>query len=95
MKKNIDTNLGTLLNPTPTAPTKAQAPEQAPEQEHGVKRAKGNTKPVCYSIPPETAEKIRQIASWDRKTINAVATEAFEQYARNWKPTTYGEPPKF
>ena len=88
MKKNVDTNLGNLLNPTPT---KAQATVQEPV----VKRAKGNTKPVCYSIPPETAEKIRQIASWDRKTINAVATEAFEQYARNWKPATYGEPPKF
>lgn len=87
MKKNIGTNLGTLLNTNPTAPTKAQEPV--------VKRAKGNTKPVCYSIPPETAEKIRAIASWDRKTINAVATEAFEQYAQNWKPRTYGEPPKF
>lgn len=87
MKKNIDANIGNLLNPTPT---KAQDTVQEP----AVKRAKGNTKPVCYSIPPETAEKIRQIAAWDRKTINAVATEAFEQYAQNWKPTKQ-EPPKF
>ena len=90
MKKNIDTKLGNLINPTATEPTKAQAPEQEP----AVTRAKGNTKPVCYSVPPETAEKIRVIASWDRKTINAVVTEALEQYPSNWKPAQQ-EPPKF
>ena len=88
MKKNIGTDINTLLS---TNPTKAQDTVQEP----AVKRAKGNTKPVCYSIPPETAEKIRAIAAWDRKTINAVATEAFEQYAANWKPITDGQPPKF
>ena len=91
MKKNIDTNLGNLINPTP-AP--AQANEQETVQEPATQRAKGNTKAVCYSIPPETAEKVRAIASWDRKTINAVVTEALEQYAATWKPAKQ-EPPKF
>ena len=87
MKKNIDTKLGNLLNPTP-----AQA--QAPIQDTATDKAKGNYKTVCYSIPPETADKIRKIATWDRKKINAVVTEAFEQYAAKWKPSVE-EPPKF
>lgn len=91
MKKNIDTNLGTLLNPTPT---KAQAPAQETEQEPTTEKVRGNYKTVSYSIPPETADKIRQIANWDRRKLNAVVTEAFEQYIANWKPLV-GEPPKF
>ena len=90
MKKNRHTNLGNLINPTPAEPAKAQDTVQAPP----TTRAKGNTKPVCYSVPPETAEKIRAIASWDRKTINAVVTEALEQYASTWKPAKQ-VPPKF
>lgn len=89
MKKNIAANFGELLNPNAN-PTKAQGSAQDTE--------KGATpkgyKTVCYSIPPETADKIKQIAAWDRKKINAVVTEAFEQYAAKWKPTTQ-EPPKF
>ena len=86
MKKNITTGFDNLLNPNPT---KAQAPIQdtAPAKD------KANYKTVCYSIPPETADKIRKIAAWDRKKINAVVTEAFEQYAAKWKPTVE-EPPK-
>ena len=87
MKKNIDAKLGNLLNPTPT-----QAP--APVQDTETETTKGNYKTVCYSIPPETAEKIRKIAAWDRRKINAVVTEAFEQYAAKWKPSVE-EPPKF
>ena len=87
MKKDISTTYGSLLNPTPA---KAQAPVQEPATE----KAKGNYKTVCYSIPPETAEKIRQIAAWDRRKINAVVTEAFEQYAAQWKPAV-AKPPKF
>lgn len=87
MKKNITTGFDNLLNPNTT---KAQAPVQ--EQETG--KVKGNYKTVCYSIPPETAEKIRKIAEWDRKKINAVVVEAFEQYAAQWKPVV-AKPPKF
>lgn len=88
MKKNIAANFGELLNPNAN-PTKAQGSAQDTQTE----KAAAN-KIVCYSIPPETAEKIRQIAAWDRKKINAVVTEAFEQYAAKWKPTVE-EPPMF
>ena len=87
MKKNINTTLGNLINPNPTT-----APVQ--EQVADTEKTKGNYKTVCYSIPPETAEKIRQIAAWDRRKLNAVVTEAFEQYAAKWKPIV-AEPPKF
>lgn len=87
MKKNITKGFDNLLNPTP-------AQEPTPAQGTTTEKAKGNYKTVCYSIPPETADKIRQIAVWDRKKINAVVTEAFEQYAAKWKPTVE-EPPKF
>ena len=89
MKKNIGTNLGNLLS---TAPTKAQ---DTTVQEPATEKVKGNYKTVSYSIPPATAEKIRIIADWDRRKLNAVVTEAFEQYAANWKPKADGQPPKF
>lgn len=89
MKKNVNTTLGNIINPTPT--TKAQDTVQ----ETPTEKVKGNYKTVSYSIPPETAEKIRVIAEWDRRKINAVVTEAFEQYAANWKPKADGQPPKF
>lgn len=87
MKKNIETKFDALLNLNP-------AQEPTPVQDAATEKEKGNYKTVCYSIPPETAEKIRKIAAWDRKKINAVVTEAFEQYAAQWKPIVE-EPPKF
>jgi hypothetical protein len=86
MKKKITASYDSLINPTP-----AQGQVVPQEQEEKVK---GNYKTVCYSIPPATADKIRQIAAWDRRKINAVVAEAFEQYAANWKPSV-AEPPKF
>ena len=86
MKKSITASFDSLLKPTP-ANEKVNAQEPATKE-------KGNYKTVCYSIPPATADKIRKIASWDRKKINAVVAEAFEQYAAKWKPTE-AEPPKF
>lgn len=75
---------GTTANTAPTP----QETEQAPKQ-------KGNYKTVCYSIPPELAEQMRYIAYWDRKRLNAVVVEAFQQYAANWKPTTGEIPGRF
>jgi hypothetical protein len=91
-KKNniIAAGLNGILGPataTPQAPTATAAPD-APKPE----RIKGNYKTVCYSIPPELAEKIRYIAYWDRKKLNAVVTEAFEMYCNAWAPA--GEKPK-
>ena len=91
MKKNVDTTLGNIINPTPTTAAKAQDTVQ----ETPTEKVRGNYKTVSYSIPPATAEKIRVIAEWDRRKINAVVTEAFEQYAANWKPKADGQPPKF
>ena len=70
------------LNGLLAGPTSTPEAEQDTEQ---AGKAKGNYKTVCYSIPPELAERIRFIAYWDRKKINAVVVEAFQQYADNWK----------
>lgn len=89
-KKNaiIAAGLNGLLGPAP-----ASTPEVRQEQPEQATKTKGNYKTVCYSIPPELADKIRYIAYWDRKKLNAVVVEAFTQYADNWKPAT-GEKPK-
>lgn len=83
-KKNtvIAAGLNGLLSP---ATSSANTPPEA--QQGQADKQRGNYITVCYSIPPEIAEKIRYIAYWDRKKINAVVVEAFAQYAANWKPT--------
>lgn len=78
MKKNADFSLDGLLDP------------EAKVAQGG----KRNNQSVCYYIPQETADKIRKIANWEHKSINAVVIEAFEQYAASWVPSTQ-EPPKF
>lgn len=85
--------MGTLLNTNPTPPPKAQEPAQEPAPTTTGRQKKNNTV-VCYSIDADTAEKIRQIAEWDRRKLNAVVMEAFEQYIAKWVPTPR-EPPKF
>ena len=91
MTKKIDTiaaGLNGLLS-TPAASTpEVQEPEQAP-------KVKGNYKTVCYSIAPELADKIRYIAYWDRKKLNAVVSEALAAYCDSWKPSTGEKPKKF
>ncbi len=91
-KKNtiIAAGLNGLLGPAPTSTPTPEARQEQPEQ---AAKQRGNYTTVCYSIPPEIAEKIRYIAYWDRKKLNAVVVEAFEQYAANWNPST-GEKPK-
>lgn len=81
-KKNaiIAAGLGGLLTPPPASTSTPEAQQEQPAKQ------RGNYTTVCYSIPPEIAEKIRYIAYWDRKKINAVVVEAFTQYAANWKP---------
>lgn len=63
-----------------------QTPAEQPEQ------AAKSYKTVCYSISPEIAEKMKQIARFDRKRLNAVVTEAFAAYIEKWKPTTEKAP---
>ena len=94
MKKNIDTKLGNLINPTPTTPTPTKEQDTVQEPAPKVGRQKKNNTVVCYSIDADTADKIRRIAEWDRRKLNAVVMEAFEQYIAKWVPSPQ-EPPKF
>lgn len=43
-------------------------------------------KTVCYSLDAELADKIRYIAYWDRKKLNAVVAEALADYIAKWEP---------
>ena len=43
---------------------------------------------VCYRVPPEVADKIKYIAYYDRKKINAVVVEALTAYIDGWNPAT-------
>lgn len=70
--------------PTPDTVTDAQG-----------EKTKGNYKTVCYNIPPAIADYMRYIATYDRKKINAVVSEAFAEYIRNWKPAPQEKPKKF
>ncbi len=83
--KNISAGLEGLLA-TKAAPAKETATEARPAPAQPA-RAKGNYKTVCYSIPPEVAEKVKEIAYWDRKKINEVVIEAFEKFYEDWKPS--------
>lgn len=78
--------MGALLE---QAPGKAQAPAATPQEPT---KQRGNYKTVCYSIPTDVADKIRYIAYWDRKKLNAVVVEAFRAYCENWKPSTDEQP---
>ena len=88
-KKNsiIEAGLNGLLAPASAPVQPQEQPTQEPE------KIKGNYKTVCYSISPDLAEKIRYIAYWDRKKLNAVVSEALTAYCEAWKPST-GEKPK-
>lgn len=77
-KAQIAGGLNGLLAPATAVDPKTPTTTNTPE------RVRGNYKPVCYSIPPEVADKIRDIAYWDRKKINAVVVEAFTEYAAKW-----------
>ena len=89
MKKNVTAGLNGLLN---------SLPAQEPQQEQGTpataKRGGKTCKIVSYSLTAELDEKMRYIAYYDRKKINAVVIEAFEAYIANWKPAPQEKPKK-
>lgn len=89
-KKNtiINAGLNGLLAPA-RSPEGQTAPADPVEEQ-----AKKPYKTVCYSIPADLAEKIRYIAYWDRKKLNAVVSEAFAAYCAAWNPTTDVKPKK-
>ena len=74
-KSQIAGGLNGLLAPTTNATTpKAQATTTEPEQ------VKGNYKTVCYSLPPDIADRIRAQAAAERRTIGAVVAQALADY---------------
>jgi len=79
MKKNdiITGGLNGLLNPNA---------EPVPAQDETDNKTAATTTVVCYRVPPEVADKIRYIAYFDRKKINAVVTEALAAYIEAWQP---------
>ncbi len=88
MSKRIETisaGLEGLLSTNQTAAAVEQAAQEP----------KPKYKTVCYSISPDLADRIKEIAFWDRKKVNAVVTEAFRAYCDTWKPATKDKPAKF
>lgn len=47
---------------------------------------KKNYKTVCYSIDPDAADAIKQIAYIERRTIGDVVTQALRDYIDKWNP---------
>ena len=85
-KKNaLLAGLDGLISQANTTPA---VPEAKP------KRAKKVYKTVCYSINPELDEKIKYIAYYDRKKINAVVSEALAAYIEQWTPAPNEKPRK-
>lgn len=81
-KKNeiLAAGLNGLLNAP--APVKQAAPERPePLTESG-----GKSKTVCYYLDADLIEKIKYIAYWDRRKLNAVVSDALREYADKWKP---------
>lgn len=89
MKKNVTAGLNGLLNSLPGQDTRQEQETPTTAQR------KGKTcKVVSYSLPAELDEKMRYIAYFDRKKINAVVSEAFEAYIANWTPAPQEKPKK-
>ena len=95
MKKNdiINGGLEALLAAPKASTPQGAAANQGAADAPGEK-IKGNYKTVCYSIPPDIADKMRYIARFDRKKLNAVVVEAFAAYINNWTPAPEEQPQK-
>lgn len=83
-KKGITEGLSGLLNPTP-----AQEPKTKTNDERT-----GRKVVLSFSIDETTAENIRYIAYYDRKTQSAVIAEALAAYIEQWKPAPQEKPRK-
>lgn len=79
-KKNetIAAGLNGLLAPTTSTP----------------EESKQEFKTVCYYLPADIIERMRQVAYWDRKKINNVVVEAFTAYLDAWVPVEKKMPKK-
>ena len=84
-KSALTAGLDGLINPQAA---KVATPEEKPQ------RVKKAYKTVCYSINPELDEKIKYIAYYDRKKVNAVVSEALAAYIEQWTPAPTEKPRK-
>ena len=86
-KKEIAAGLSGLLNPTPAQGTNKKESNDTEERT-------GRKIVLSFSIDETTAEKIRYIAYYDRKTQSAVIAEALAAYIAQWKPAPQEKPRK-
>ena len=76
-KKAITEGLaGLMATPAATDRKRAAEPQATPAQTP----ARGNYKTVCYSLPPDIADRIRAQAAAERRTIGAVVAQALADY---------------
>lgn len=76
-KKAITEGLaGLMAAPAATDHKRAAEPQATPAQTP----ARGNYKTVCYSLPPDIADRIRAQAAAERRTIGAVVAQALADY---------------
>lgn len=80
-KKDFNSGIAALMQ-TDTRKAEAKTTATAGPAEE---KKKGNYKTVCYSIPPDIAEAIKEIAVLDRRTVGSVVTEAFLDYLKKWQ----------
>lgn len=84
-KKQIAEGLNGLLAPTHTKTTDTNT-EAATEQ--------GRKVVLSFSVDEKTAENLRYVAYYDRRTQSAVITEALAEYFAKWTPAPQEKPRK-
>lgn len=81
-KKQIAEGLNGLLAPN----TKGTTTEAATDQ--------GRKVVLSFSVDEKTAENLRYVAYYDRKTQSAVIAEALAEYFAKWTPAPQEKPRK-
>lgn len=71
-KKNLKKGLSGMLELTASTE----------EQEQNTEKPANKT--ACYSLPVELLEKLREVAFYDKRKINAVVTIALQRYFDEW-----------
>lgn len=73
---------GLMAQPAQLESVRRSAPQE-PTGDRGTVEAqkiKGNYKTVCYSIPPELADRMRAQAHREGRTLGATVARAFREY---------------
>lgn len=82
-KKQIAEGLNGLLAPT----TKGTATTEAAEEQ-------GRKVVLSFSVDEKTAENLRYVAYYDRRTQSSVINEALAEYFAKWTPAPQEKPRK-